>query len=663
MGRKKDIGDWFYIPQWTRSPLIPGSKKTPAPSPWLIFMDDRGLGEQLMKALEKQGLELIMVRKAKAFAGLNDKEYTLAPGEKEHYEALFQELQAGGRIPGKIIHLWNVTGDPGKPLTKESLEEAEETGFYSLLRLAQSIGRLNAPHTGFQIEVISDNMQEVIAGEGRCPQKSLLLGPVTVIPKEYPNIRCRSIDIQFPFPAYGFADANAGGEGSAGEFPVEQLVREISAEQVSSEPAAALRGNYRWVPAFKPARLEKSQEHPLPPCLKQNGVYLVTGGLGGIGLVLAEHLVKSVQARVVLTGRSAFPPEEEWDRWLGSHDKEDRTGVKIRKVRELEAQGGEVLVFSADAADEAQMQTVKEQTLERFGRIDGVIHAAGVPEGGMIQQRGRGSFEPVLAPKVKGTLVLETLLNDQKPDFFILCSSLSSFLSPFGQVGYCSANAFLDAFALYRNDNIISINWDSWKEVGMAVEAAKQLELDAGAAFKDSLSPAEGVDVFNRILEVPLPFPRVAVSTRDLQTMTEMQDTAHLQVSGFMDASKQRKKHADEPLHQRPDLSTAYVEPEDELEQTIAVILQDFLGIEKVGIDDNFFDLGISSLDLVQISGLLKEKLGKEVPVVTLFTYATVRTLARYLQQENKEGDETGEAVVQDEPEGLLESTIDLLNE
>ncbi|MCP4646446.1 MAG: SDR family NAD(P)-dependent oxidoreductase, partial [bacterium] len=168
-----------------------------------------------------------------------------------------------------------------------------------------------------------------------------------------------------------------------------------------------------------------------------------------MGLTFAEHLTRSVNARLILLGRSAVPSREDWENWLAAHPQEqDPTTFKIRKLQELEAMGSEVLVFRVDISDMQQMRSVIARAEKRFGPIDGVIHTAGVPDYfGVIQRRSRKMTEDVMAPKVKGTLVLDSILKDTPLDFFILCSSISSIIGPFGEVGYTAANVFLDAFA------------------------------------------------------------------------------------------------------------------------------------------------------------------------------------------------------------------------
>jgi acyl transferase domain-containing protein/acyl carrier protein len=659
--RRDKLEDWFYVPQWIRSHILPPGEKSGGES-WLIFMDDHGLGEHLVKNLEKDAKVIISVSKGNKFSKITKPSapgilqtrhgYTLVPGEQGHYEKLFQELHTEGCIPGRIIHLWNITGSiAGKEwgLTAESLKEAQEPGFYSLTWLAQAIGKVGLFQTRrFYMDVVTDNMQEVIGGEGNHPEKAVVLGPVQVIPREYPNIFCRSIDIDFPVP------------GDPGEQQtMARLVRELAAGPADQAcQLMALRGNYRWLRTFVPIRLEKPGRLSLP--LKEKGVYLISGGLGGIGLVLVEYLVRKVRARVMLLGRSFFPGPGQWQQWLDTHEETDSTSGKIRKLQELNAANGQVKVFSADTANEEQMQTVIREILKNYDRIDGVIHSAGSADGCMIQQRTRETSDPVLIPKLEGTRLLDTLLKEHPPDFFVLCSSLSSFLGPFGQAAYCSANAFLDAFAHYKNTRsgtiTISINWGTWQEVGMAAEAVKKLPIGEQNPLKDEILPSEGVAAFERILASRL--PQAAVSTRNLPPGISNPLEPH-QEPYIFSPTQTRRETKSSPNQQRPELSTKYIEPEDELEQTLVEIIQNFIGIEKVGIDDNFFELGLSSLDLVQIAAKFKKVLEKVVPVVILFKYSTVRALAGYMKQDKENKDSP---VVKDEPGNLLQSTMDLLD-
>jgi NAD(P)-dependent dehydrogenase (short-subunit alcohol dehydrogenase family) len=375
------------------------------------------------------------------------------------------------------------------------------------------------------------------------------------------------------------------------------------------------------------------EERPTAP-LKEKGVYLITGGLGGIGLEMAGYLAKKVQAKLILTGRTGLPPREEWDLWLTSHPEKDPTSRKITKVRELEKIGSEVMIAEADIIDQNRMQSVVSRAEELFGRINGVIHAAGLPDGGVIPLRTRETTDRILAPKLKGTLVLDRLLEHMPLDFFVLCSSLRSVLGPFGQVGDCAANAFLDAFAVQKTteDNIftVSVNWDDWKEVGMTMEALKPLEektaiTDTQSLLEYGISPSEGVAVFNKLLNSP--YSRVVVSTRDLTTrFEELKKTATSELP-------EKNSSPAVSLSPRPQLSAEYTAPQTKFEEEFAEILKQFLGIEQVGIHDSFFELGINSLSMLHVNNILKKNIQKDVPLVTMFEYPTIYSLGQFLER------------------------------
>jgi acyl transferase domain-containing protein/thioesterase domain-containing protein/acyl carrier protein len=461
--KKPDIADWFYIPSWKRTaPTVYNANAFTEPLCWLVFMDECGLGSQLVKRLQQQAQDVFTVTVGEEFTH-DAQKYTLNPHNRDDYNALLQALLARNKRPQTIIHLWTVTPNLDSELGLEFLDKSQNLGFYSLLFLTQALGKQNFTDA-LQIGVVSNHLQAVTGDEVLRPEKATVLGTVKVIPQEYPNISCRSIDIVL--------------QDELGTRQADKLIEALLAEFMPQKPSdlvIAYRGQHRWVQTFEPVRLEQqtSETHKL----RDKGVYLITGGLGGIGLVLAEYLAKTVQAKLILTMRSAFPDRDEWQQWLANHNEQDSVSRKIKKVQTLEALGAEVLIITADVANIKQMQAAITQSLERFGHLHGVIHTAGVPGGGVIQRKTWEIAEPILAPKVRGIGVLDAILKEVQLDFWVLCSSVTSILGGFGQVDYCAANAFLDAFALYKTAGgllTISILWDSWQDVGMAVEAAKQ---------------------------------------------------------------------------------------------------------------------------------------------------------------------------------------------
>ena len=606
--KNPDVSSWFYMPIWKQSmPSQPFDKAEIAKqkSCWLLFINDCSLSLQMVKQLEQQNQDVIAVKVGKQFVKLSNNTYILNPRQRDDYSALLQELRNLGKIPKTVVHLWSVTLDEQTPL------ETQYLGFYSLLFLAQALGEHNFTDP-LQIGVVSNNMQQVTGMETLDPEKATLLGPCKVIPQEYPQITCHSIDIIIP---------------ESKTWHEEKLVEDILSELIL-EPAnsvTAYRGNRRWVQTFEPMQLLASI--PDKPRLRHQGVYLITGGLGGVGGVLAEYLAQTVQAKLILIGRSSFPRREEWQQWLKNHQ-QDKISRQIRKVQALEELGAEVLVKNADVANLEQMQAVINQVVERFGEIHGVVHAAGIAGGGVIQLKTPELAASVLSPKVTGARVLDTIFQNQQLDFFVLCSSLTSVLGGFGQVDYCAANAFLDAIAYSKSAKdgtfAVSINWDTWQEVGMAVDTAVPIDLRQHREenLEKGMLSQEGKDVFHRILCQTL--PQLIVSTQDLQLMLEQSQV----VTPLTDLQELIQPSLSKSKHPRPNLRNAYVTPRNQTEQIVAEVWQELLGFEQIGCYDDFFELGGHSLLAIQVISQLRQAFQVEIPLNNLFTAPTVAAQA-----------------------------------
>lgn len=489
-GERLLVADWFHVPSWQRKPLLrteqpPASPASMSGLATLIFADNAGLGDQLAAELSALGQNVIVVEAGAAYARQPIGEgqparYMLAPANPQGYRSLLQDLagrNGEGRLPTQIVHMWSVTAE----VDANGSFDPQDRGFYSLLFLAQALSQYEdaseATSAACHLLVVSNNMQDVAGEAWLAPAKATLLGPVTVIPQESERITTQSVDLVLP----------AGGRQRV--QLITQLVQELAAR--SDDRFVAYRGQHRWVRDYDTIELPAAEDNALP--LRRHGVYLITGGLGGIGLALAEALAHSVQARLILVGRSSFPAREEWARWLQPlHSDQDSTGSaadyrnKIRQLQALEAAGAEVHIVTADVTDLAQMRQVVETAQAHFGPICGVIHAAGAPGDGMIVRKTREAAAQVLAPKVQGALVLDEVLADVDLDWMLLCSSLTAITGGFGQVDYCAANAFLDAFAGERNQRrsglTVSINWESWRETGMAVDAARRQRLPSAGS-------------------------------------------------------------------------------------------------------------------------------------------------------------------------------------
>ena len=461
--KRADISEWFYAPLWKQSPPPApfewGNGKSQT-SRWLVFIDGAGLGAQLVKRLEQAKQDVFTAEVGEQFERLTETTFTINPQRPEDYKLLCKELAASKKTPDRIAHLWSVTPDGESGSAFETDERSLHLGFYSLLFLAQALGGQNSTQP-VHLDVVSTNMQSIAGEKELCPEKAALLGPCKVIPQEYSNITCRSIDVVLPE------------FGSARETKlVGQLIAELT--RPMPETVVAYRNGARWVQVLEPLSL--TEQAGAPTQLRDGGVYLITGGLGGIALELAVYLAKAVRARVVLVGRSEIPIRGQWEQWLTTHDDGDAVSRRIRRLQAIEQHGGEAVILRADVTDRERMQEVVAEVHKRFGVINGVVHAAGVEGGGLIQLRTSQMAADVLAPKVQGLRVLESALKDVDLDFFLLCSSLSSVLGSIGQVDYCAANFFMDSFAHYDSlktgRRTVSVNWDAWQEVGLAARRA-----------------------------------------------------------------------------------------------------------------------------------------------------------------------------------------------
>jgi phthiocerol/phenolphthiocerol synthesis type-I polyketide synthase E len=448
---KKDPADWFWVPSWRRTvppallrsePLEPGGR-------WLMLADAASLGDAVSARLERLGQEVIRVTAGEGFA-CHGGGFALAPSRPEDYLALIDDLRKSGRMPHRIVHLWNV--DAAEDSTPPGPGSALDRSFFSMLFLAQALGATEG-EPPLRVDIVSTGMQEVTGGDLRSPDKAALIGPCKVLPKEYPNLRCRSIDL-------------------SGLEEVEPLVAELLAD--GAERLVAHRGGHRWTQSFERIRLERPADGA---GLRPGGVYLVTGGFGGMGSTLAEHLARCCAAKLVLTGRSPLPPRESWEEWLATYGEKDPASRRIRQVQALEAMGAEVLAVGVDVTDQEGMRRVLTEALRRFGPVNGVFHTAGVSPGGLAQLKTADAALRILAPKLEGTRVLASLFTGEDLDFFLLCSSRSAIFGPPGGIDYTAANAFLDAFAhAARTSGLpraVSINWCGWEDVGMMAQAAR----------------------------------------------------------------------------------------------------------------------------------------------------------------------------------------------
>ncbi|MCL4267883.1 MAG: SDR family NAD(P)-dependent oxidoreductase, partial [Anaerolineae bacterium] len=539
--KKAEVADWFYRPVWREHPIEMATAVLPGiASDWLIFNDGHGLGQQMAAQIRQQGGRVVEVIPGPQFSQSQTDtwQFTICPGHKADYLALCRELATAGRLPQKVVHLWSV-GDIESGAAH--FTAVQETGFYSLIYLVQAFSEQNV-NDPLDILLLSSNAQAVTGAETLYPEKTTIFGVCRAIAQECITMRCRAIDVDM-----------------AEALPV--LTPALLADFLSPETAleVAYRQGQRFERRYEPARLEA--QRPLP--LRSQGTYLITGGLGGIGLVLAKHLAQTQQARLVLVGRSGLPERTAWDDWLTSRPESDVTSARIRQVQALERLGAEVLVAQADVADAGQMQQVVETAVQQFGTIHGVIHAAGISDPGSfngIQVIEPWQCEQHFRPKVHGLYALESALAGHDLDFCLLYSSLSSILGGLGFVGYTAANIFMDALTHQHNraasGKWISVNWDTWQL------NAHQHEIVGRTVAAYEMTPAEGIAALECILASGVE-TQIINSTGDLETRIRQ----WLTLEGLTTQTSSQRAG-----YERPDLGTAYVAAGKGMEKQIAQV-------------------------------------------------------------------------------------------
>jgi thioesterase domain-containing protein/malonyl CoA-acyl carrier protein transacylase len=625
---KQEAGQWLYVPVWRESAPVnrKGKEEIEGQGSWLLLLDEMGIVEKIGEDLRREGARVVEVEKGERWEAKGGERYGMRVGEAGDYRALLEAVEeTGGRVE-RIVHGWSLTGEAeggkegkagkageGKDAvgwreTEEEVEKAKGEGFYSLMYLLQAMGEA-AWGQRVRVEVVCNEAQEVVEGEGVKAGKATMLGICRVAPQEYPNLECRVIDVR----------PGGGARGRA------RLLASLQAELSSGavEPLVAYRGRRRWIQSFE--HLNVDTEEGQPWRLRERGVYWITGGTGRIGLLMADYLSQKMKARIVLTGRSWFPEREDWGRWRQEHSEDDEISVKISQLEKIERQGGEVLVCPGDVADEGQMRAVLAAIQLRFGALHGVIHAAGNvddPSFSAIQEMTVESCERQFRPKASGQMVMARILKNHSLDFSISFSSISTILGGLALAAYSGANHFLDAFA-HATDSTdsrwLSINWDAWQlrpanSDGASSRGFRQQTL--------ALLPGEGIEQFDRILgNRGIPVPRIVVSTGSLEQRLE-------QWVRLSSSTSDELTFSDLLAHERPDLSVPFAPPETNIESQLCLIWQQVLGVATVGLDDNFFELGGDSLNAITLCKRTNEVLGVTLPLNSILAKPTVRGLA-----------------------------------
>ncbi|HEU5107866.1 MAG TPA: SDR family NAD(P)-dependent oxidoreductase, partial [Micromonosporaceae bacterium] len=563
-------GERFFGPVWTPTPLGPPTGAVPAGPVW-ILADERGVATALAERLAADGRECVLIRPDAA-----------------DYERL---LEAGA--PGEVVHLFGLdSADPA---------QARLFGFDSVLRLTAVLGTEVADP--IRITVVTESARAVLDTDVPDPHRATVYGACIVAGQEFADLLVRSVDVAGADPATIAADLHA-------DIRV--------ADQAG---AVALRDGVRYVLDYQP----QSTSDIEPVAVRPDGVYLITGGLGPVGRLMAGHLGAAGDNTVVLAGRSGLPPEAEWDRLIAAADP---AAERIDAVRRLRDNGIRVEVAAADVTDEASLTRLVDDLFDRHGRLDGVVHLAAntAPETfGPISEIGADAVDAHLAGgKVDGTVALENALRGRPVEFVVLFSSMSAVLGGIGFAPYVAANTFLDTVPYRHSDDAtrwVSINWDTWAATAAMIDDGGIGDLGA-TMVEYSMSEERALEAFDHVLAHPL--PRTVVSAGDLPQRSRQWLVKDLTAAPGGSPGVRLP---------RPELAQEYVPPANPLQRTLAGVWEEMLGLDRVGVRDNYFDLGGTSLMGLQLVKRMQKATGVAVTAVNLFEAPSVHAMAALIDR------------------------------
>ena len=457
--RTEDPSKWGWTPFWKPTYAdcdidVAGALAAADKENWLVFVDDAGLGKDLVARLRDAGQHVTTVKPGDTFARIGEDDYVIAPElEGETYDSLLADLSARSMLPTRVAHLWMVTGKETARPGSSFFHRLQEQGFWSLFYLSRAWTSVDGGP--LHISVLSSDAQRVRDEDLKYPEKSTLFGPARVIPREFPEITVSVLDIE-------------GKTKSRVAYNVDAVLEELFSNP--SNTTAAVRGTKRFEQTWKPARLAASEQMPV----EKGAVVLMTGGLGGIGLSLAERLARDYDAKIAFVARTALPDRDKWEDTIRRSAPNAPDVERLTRLKAIEAAGGSVMTLTADVSNPIEMKQAVNAVCEKWGEINGVVHAAGAIDDAPILSKSSFSIDTVLSAKMQGTQVLSDLFPDGTLDWMALFSSVSTITAPAGQVDYVAANEYLNAIAQSRaggKTRVFAIDWGVWADVGMAASA------------------------------------------------------------------------------------------------------------------------------------------------------------------------------------------------
>lgn len=577
----------------------------------LVFKDDNVLSSSLAELLKHICNNVIEVEYGTSYQKVNDQEYIIG-SQEDDYKKLFADI---GRFSVSNLFYISSTNQKETSLLDfngECLSIELDRLFYLSKLLTQSGMRNKISFT-----ILYETANSVTGDERNInPLGMALFGFGTVLSKECPNLELRCIDYD---------------EETVASDILKLVKRKCPGYTL------ALRKGRAYRQEFGKLDIENAEVRNIS--FKNNGAYIITGGTGGLGIEMARYIASKANTNICLINRKEFPSRDRWDSII-KENIDIKSINSIQKLVEIENSGSTVSFYQANVSNIHEMKPVFDDIRNTLGRINGIIHAAGVAGDGFIINKSKTKFDDVVKPKIKGSYVIDCLTKEDNIDFLILFSSVSAILADAGQSDYTAANAFLDAFSFYRNKRgkfTLTVNWPAWKETGMAVDFGVNEIIDVFMPIH-TYDAVQALDtIINRRIE------QVIVGELALERKTENGDLYFpIKLSESIIASVRSNRQSSNTQGARglsEQTSSIVLKGKKDNDYTdteleLAKIWASILGYEEINIFDDFYSLGGDSIFALRITNSVNEHQLRNITIGDVFRFLTVAKLANFLDEE-----------------------------
>ncbi|MEN5378518.1 type I polyketide synthase [Sphingobacterium kitahiroshimense] len=590
----EDVSQWVYQQTWKqRKNQI--FEENECFNSTIVFVNESHFSRSLIKRISSNSNKVITVFNSKKYYKESSNVYFIDGTNLEDFKLVLSNVQSELGECVNVLYLLGTENefDDKNYLSKVVIEEELDQGYFSVLNLVRALNELTLNKV--YLNVIVSNLFLVKDKEFVRYGLSPIVAALKVISKEYSFIHCNLIE----YCAQEFCQE--------GDQLMDLVIKEINKRHKNE--TISIRYKQIWEPSYERVFPTNKRIDEIRS-FKTKGTYLITGGRGGIAQFFTEYLSVNYNANIILIVR----------------DNAEKMVAEGDFV-----QGSNVYYLNADvSADSFASRLSSFLTAEKL-KVDGVIHAAGIADFyGLISDRSNSNCSEIFKAKIFGTINLFKTFSNSQLDFFIFCSSNSSLFAPFGQVGYVAANTFQNFFALMKDSKIplISLLWDSWKEVGMAVNARNRKSIN-----QETKEYLDNIGMLNKdgavILEAAVRYPlqNFIISMKDFDEWIKHSDELTL------DNIVQEVKKLNVNINQeRPVLSVNYLEPSSLIEKKLCLIWEEFFGIQRIGVNDDFFEIGGDSLKALTLSHIIRKELNVSVSIKDIFMKGNIRFLAKEIE-------------------------------